>query len=208
MVSDRFDVSKLLPEDRLRGVKLRAARDYKNGNFHRAVAALSKLSWKELDEDSVIYYALALQALSDGEKAIRILHFASRRLNSVILYHYLADSYLRSGYVNEALSVFEEFLCRVTEPVNFARQLLVEYAQVIRMIEGVSNKFRTACERVVSREVFPPPQTDADWFFSGFAFHLLGNNELATQCYHNSSGFSSEYYDKIELTVKAGNYSS
>jgi hypothetical protein len=70
--------------------------------------------------------------------------------------------------------------------------------------KGENTKFQKACERAVNFTEFPPPQSKADCFFIGFAYYLLGRGNLAQHYYDNSSGFSAQYYDEIELTTKAG----
>lgn len=199
-VVDSFDLSKLSLEERIKVITLKGAINYKKDNYYAAIQVFSDLNWNDLDEVAAIYYSLALQASGEIEEAIDVLSFTAARIKSANLYHYLADAYLKADYLKEALSVYENVLCCVDQPSDLARQILIEYAQLIRCIDRVgSNKFREACEKVINFNLFPPPQSKADCFFTGFAYYLLGKKDLARHYYDSSSGFSSEYYDEIEL---------
>ncbi len=50
---------------------------------------------------------------------------------------------------------------------------------------------------------FQNPHTDADWFYAGFAYHLLGKSEVAKNYFEMSSGFAALYYDELELKVES-----
>jgi len=195
-----FDPAQLSAEERLKVITLKAELSYKKGSYGDAIRAFAGLNWNDLDEASTIYYSLALQANGEPEKAIEVLRFVASRTNSTNLYHYLADAYLGVSELKNALSVYEDVLCDVTRPTDFARQILVEYAQIVRVSEGENQRFREACERAVNVNLLPPPQSKADWFFAGFAYHLLGRSELAKHYFDNSAGFSAQYYDELELT--------
>lgn len=197
---DLFDPAQLSAEERLKVTTLKAELSYKKGSYQEAISAFSGLSWNDLGEASAIYYSLTLQANGEPEKAIEVLRFAANRTKSTNLYHYLADAYLGVSDLRNAVSIYEDVLCRVAQPSDFARQILVEYAQIIRVSEGENKKFREACERAVNVKLLPSPQSKADWFFTGFAYHLLGRSDLARHYYDNSSGFSAQYYDELELT--------
>lgn len=204
-VLDGFDLTKLRPEERIRLVTLKGALHYQKGNFFEAIRAFSGLDSQTLDEPSAIYYALALQEHGEFEKAFEILSVVGAKTRSPNVFHHLADAYLKAGDLGSASRVYEDHLCALTEPTDFARQLLVEYAQIIRLVKGdTSAEFRDACERVVDFEVFPPPQSKADCFFIGFAYHLLGKNVLAKHYYAISSGFSVQYYDQLECKTPSG----
>jgi len=197
-VLDGFDLTKLRPEERIRLVTLKGALHYQRGNFREAIRAFSGLDSQTLDEPSAIYYALALQEHGEFEKAFEILSVVGAKTRSPNVFHHLADAYLKAGDLCSASRIYEDHLCVLTEPTDFSRQLLVEYAQIIRLVKGYrSAEFRDACERVVDFEVFPPPQSKADCFFIGFAYYLLGKSDLARHYYSISAGFSVQYYDQL-----------
>ena len=200
-VIDIFDLSNLSAEERLKVMKLKGAVNYKKGNFRAAIEAFGALDWNDLDEASAIDYSLALQESGCDEKALDVLSFAANKIGSSNLYHYLATAYLHGAYVEEALAVYENFLCHLNEPSDLVRQLLVEYAQLLKYIDraGNCNKFRRVCEKAIDFKLFPPPQSKADCFFTGFAYYILGRSELAKHYHEYSADFSAEYYDKIEL---------
>jgi Tetratricopeptide repeat. len=199
-ILDGFDLSELSLEDRIKVITLKGAINYKRGSYYASIRAFRILDWNDLDEASAIYYSLALQESGAGEEALSVLCFAANKIKSTNLYHHLADAYLKDGDLEKALSVYEDVLCSVNNPSDLARQILIEYAQIIRRIYNVgNNKFHEACEKVINFNLFPPPQSKADCFFTGFAYYLLGRKDLAKHYYDNSLDFSSEYYDEIEL---------
>lgn len=197
-VFDLFDEATLTPLERLKVLMLRGAFHYQKHEYGKAIEAFRELDVDQLDEDSATFYALALQENGEIDNAIAVLCSVANRTNSIDIYHYLADAYWIAGDSTMALDIYETHLCTITMPTDYARQLLVEYARRVRTIEGSqSAKARQACERAVDLKVLAPPQSKADFFFAGFAHHLLGKNELARYFFDNSSGFSNEYYDEI-----------
>lgn len=190
----------LTTADRQQLLTIRGVISYKQGDFAGTIAAFSSMRLSDLNETSAIYYAFALADRGFDSHAIEVLENAASRIDSHNLSHHLAHAYLRVGDISAALRVYESKILPLTSPPEFVRQVLVEYAQLIRSIEGLqSKKFREACERAVSFSLLPPPQSKADCFFTGFAFYLLGQNELARYHFQNSSGISNEYYDRLEL---------
>jgi len=203
-VFDRLDMSSLTKEEQLKVLTLKCSIRCRNGKYHEAVRIFSSFDWNDLDEAAALYYSLALQACGYSGLGIEVLQYAANRMGTENLYHHLADAYLKDGYVNEAISVYENFLCRVSTPTDFARQLLVEYAQLIKQTGGSeSRKFREVCERAVNFTQIAPPQSKADCFFTGYAFHLLGQKDLARHYFNNSADFSTHYYDELELKPHA-----
>ena len=201
-ILDIFDLSTLSQEEQLTVITLKGALNYKKGDYARAIRAFGDLEVNDLDEASAIYYSLALQQRGEDQRAIEVLSYVANRLNSINLYHHLASSYLNCSDLNSARTIYEEFLCDITTPSDYARQILVEYAQIIRKVWGdQSPEFRNACERAVNFEVLPHPQSKSDCFFAGFAYYLLGKNDLARHYYVISTGFSTLYYDQLELEI-------
>jgi tetratricopeptide (TPR) repeat protein len=181
-------------------VTLKGALYYRSGNFRDAIRAFSDIDCKNLDEASAIYYSLALQKAGKAEKAFEILSRVAAKTKSINLFHHLADAHLSAGDFDSALHIYKDYLCDLREPSDYGRQLLVECAQIIRLVQGdQSAEFRRACERVVDFEVFPPPQSRADCFFIGFAYYFLGKSDLAKHYYAISLGFSARYYDQLKL---------
>lgn len=197
-VFDIFDNRTAAPEERLKLLTLKGALHYRKREYREAIRIFRDLSVDELDENSAIFYALALKDNGEFENAVDVLFYAANRIKSTNLYHYLADTFWAAGESILALAVFEDFLCVITTPSDYARQLLVEYARMLRTIDGNdSAKARQACERAVDLTLLPPTQSKADYFFIGFAQYLLGNKEAAKFFFDNSSGFSTEYYDRL-----------
>jgi tetratricopeptide (TPR) repeat protein len=200
-VLDGFDLTKLRPEERIRLVTLRGALNFKKGNFLGAIRAFSGLCVEDFDEAACIYYALALQEHGEFEKAFAILKVVGAKTNSPNVFHHLADAFLKAGDFPSALRTYEAHLYEVVQPSDFGRQLLVEYAQLVRIVRGYDcADFRRACERAVNFDVFPLPQSKPDCFFTGFAYYLLGREELARHYYAISQPFSVEYYDRVEAS--------
>jgi tetratricopeptide (TPR) repeat protein len=196
-VLEGFDLTKLSLDERRRLITLKGALHFRSGNFREAIRAFSVIDWNDLDEASAIYYSLALQENDEAEKAFQILSVVGTKTKSINVFHHLADAYLKADELFSASSVYKNHLCDLPAPSDYARQLLVEYAQIVRIIKGDdSAEIRRACERVVNFEVFPPPQSKADCFFTGFAYHFLGNEVLARHYYALSSGFCPQYYDE------------
>lgn len=200
-----FDPKTLSPAERLKVLILKGALHYKNREYARAISVFGELKVEELDETSAIYYSLALQENGRVRQAIDVFAAVANRTRSISLYHYLADTYWSAGEAACAISIYETHLCAITTPADYGRQLLIEYAQMVRAIEGDdSPKARKACERAVDLKIFPPPQSKGDFFFTGFAYHLLGRSELARYFYENSAGFSAEYYDELSYGSAKG----
>ncbi len=197
-VFELFDNATLTPEERIKVLTLKGALHYTKHEPAEAIAVFRELSLDELEESSATFFALSLQESGDFNSAIEVLSSVANRTKSIDLYHYLADAYWNASEYAEALAVYETHLCTITTPSDYARQILVEYARRIRPIEGdESIKARLACERAVDLNILAPPQTKADFFFTGFAHYLLGKIELAKYFFDNSAGFSNEYYDEI-----------
>lgn len=196
---DLFEPSKLSRKEQLSVNTLKAALSYKSGDYFRAIAVFDRLDPNDLDEASAIYFALALQEIGHNVRAVEILSFVADKSKSINLYHHLANAHLNAGELNSALTIYEKFLSDVRTPSDYARQLLVEYAQVIRMVKGDENaEYRKACERAVDFGALALPQSKPDCFFAGFAYFLLGKDHLARHYFGLSSGFSAQYYDQLE----------
>ena len=190
----------LKPEDRQKLIAIRGVIKYKQGDYRGTIAAFGTVRLSDLNETSAIYFAFALVERGLDLQAIDVLENAASRIDSHNLNQHLAHAYLRVGDISASLRVYESKLLPLTAPPEFVRQVLVEYAQLIRSIEGPqSRKFREACERAVNFSLLPQPQTKTDSFFTGFAFYLLGQNEFARYHFQNSNGISNEYYDQLEL---------
>jgi tetratricopeptide (TPR) repeat protein len=195
-----FDDATLSPAERLKLITLKGALHYKNREYGQAITVFRDLRLEELDESATIFYSLALRENGEVANAIHILSSVAERTKSVSLYHYLADTYWNAGESMRALRVYEAHLCLVETPSDYARQLLVEYARMLRTIEGDrSIEARGACERAVDLKVLPLTHSKADFFYLGFAHYLLGKKETARYFFENSLGFSADYYDQIPL---------
>ena len=190
----------LSAEDRTKLLTLRGIIEYKQGRYRSSVESFAQLDHDDLSETAALYYVFALREYGEEYKALEILETTAHRIKSGNLFHHLAHAYLRIGDAPGAAKIYETTLLSIVTPADFARQNLVEYAQVLKLIEGpASVKARKACERAVDFAVFPQPQSKSDCFFTGFAFYLLGNDQFARYFFQASSGFSKEYYDKLEL---------
>jgi len=187
--------------ERLKLSTMRGVISYKQGDYPCTIKAFENLNPDDLNETSSIYYAMALREYGYEERAIEVLKNAAHRIKTNNLYHHLAHAYLRIGATAEALVLYEQTLSLITSPSEFARQVLVEYAQLIKIVQGATTRYREACERVLNFTVLPPPQSKPDFFFTGFASYLLGKHELARFYFQSATGFASEYYDQLELTA-------
>ena len=201
-VLELFDLSKLPAAERMNVFTLIAEAKYKRGDYYGAIRAFDGVDWNELSEAAAAYYALALQASYQHEAAIELLRFTANKLKTPTLYHHLANTYHIVGDIQHCLRIYEDVLWYVQEPISFARQILVEYAQLVRQVKDGAIKARLACERAIDEQVLPNPQTHADWFYAGFAYHLLGQSEIARHYFKKSSDFASSYYDELELKAE------
>lgn len=201
-VLELFDLSNLPAAERMNVFTLLAEAKYKRGDYYGAIKVFDGVNWNELSEAAAAYYALALQDSYQHGPAIELLCFAANKLKTPALYHHLANNYHIVGEVHNCLKIYEDVLWYVHTPISFARQILIEYAQLVRQLKDGSLKARLACERAVDLKVFPKPESDADWFYAGFAYHLLGEVILARHYFDMSSGFSAVYYDELELKAE------
>lgn len=215
-VLGKYDLLKVSDDERIKIIALSGAINYKKGNFFACIDAYKKLRLEDLNEAAALHYSFALREYERDDEAIKVLSFAASKIKSANLYHQLANAHLLVGNVNEALDIYKKFLCGINTPAEYARQILVEYAQIIRYIDNIEAKkffvfrkqnpartdtFNLICGSVIDFNLFGSPQTKADCFYTGFAYYLLGNDQMARHYYDSSSGFSEDYYDEIELTA-------
>lgn len=200
-VLDKFDPPNLSSAERLKIVTLKGIAKYKKGRFPEAVRVFRMLEADELDEAAAIYYALALKEVGYEREAINILNFAAGKIKTANLYHYLADTYLCAGHIQDSLRIYEDVLCSPDNRAKWERQYFVEYARILKSVNKVRNfeKISSACETVLDLNLFPLPQSKEDFFYTGFAHYLLGNYEEARFDYNRSLNFCDHYYDEIEL---------
>lgn len=199
-IGDLLEDKTLSAEDRTKLLILRGIVEFKQRHYRRSIESFAQLDADNLSEAATLYYVFSLRELGEELRALEILENATRKIKSGNLYHHLAYAYLRIGDTSRAVKIYETALWPIVKPPEFARQNLVEYAQVLRIVEGTKSvAAQKACERAIDFAVFPQPQSKADCFFTGFAFYLLGNDQLARFFFQGSSGFSTEYYDQLEL---------
>jgi hypothetical protein len=138
----------------------------------------------------------------------------AERTGSLDLFHCLAGSYLSVGDVDNAINVYR---CLIRDLIrlithrdenransdhnDFARQLLVEFAQLLRMRAGKKDEFFESIDTVVGKKILGAPQTMKAFFFVGFAYHLLGDDRFARHYFDESSGYSEKYYDALEPQI-------
>lgn len=197
-----FDLSQLPAAERMNVLTFIAETRFRRSDFRGAIKVFEGVDWNELSEAAAAYYALALQESYQHGTAIELLRFTANKLKTPALYHHLANIYHIVGDIGSCLKIYEDVLWFESEPTSFARQILIEYAQLVRQVKDGATKARLACERAIDRQLFPGFQTNADWFYAGFAYHLLGKSELAKDYFERSSGFSTSYYDELELKTE------
>ena len=200
-IFEKFDLSKLSPQESLKVINLKGIANYKKGKYDEAIQIFGNLRWDDLDETSALYYSMALRETGSEEKAIDILNFAANKLKTANIYHHLADIFLGVGYVHEAILIYENFLCNPENPNWWCRQFFIEYARILTYIDQVANhsKICEACEKVLDLGLFKPPQSKEDYFYLGYANYLLGKDDLAEYEYQRSAGFCEMYYNEIVL---------
>lgn len=205
----------LTAEQRLKITGIKVALYYKQGKYSSVLDELHHLPWSDLDEPTALNYARALLRLGYEDEGISVLTAVAERTGSLDLFHFLANSYLSLGEVNNAINVYRhlirDLLRLITDPNenransahnDFARQLLVELAQLLRMRAGENDEFFKSCDTVVGDKILGAPQTPKAFFFIGFAFHLLGDSQLARHYFDKSSGYSAQYYDALEPQIQ------
>jgi pentatricopeptide repeat protein len=200
----------LTDEQRLKITGMKVALYYKQEKYFSVLDELEQLAWSDLDEPTAIYYARALLRLGHGEKGISVLTIVAERIGSLNLFHCLADCYLSLGDVDKAIDVYRHLVKLVTGSnknrdsgdSDFARQLLVEFTQLVRMRVGENDEFFKSCDMVVADEIFGVPHTPKAFFFVGFAFHLVGRGELARYYFDKSNGYSADYYNALEPQIR------
>jgi tetratricopeptide (TPR) repeat protein len=199
-VGDLLEDKTLPADDRIKLLVLRGIIEFKQQRYGSSIASFAQLDADDLSETAAVYYVFALREYGEEYLALEVLENAAHRIKSGNLYQHLAHAYLRIGDSARAAKIYESTLLPIVKPPEFARQNLVEYAQVIRLAEGpTSVKAKQACERAIDFSLFPQPQSKSDYYFTGFAFYLLGNDQLARFFFQYSSAYSTEYYDKAEL---------
>ena len=205
----------LTAEQRLKITGMKVALYYKQGKFSSVLDELHHLAWSDLDEPTALYYARALLRLGYEDEGISVLTAVAERTGSFDLFHCLAISYLSLGDVDNAINVYRhlirDLIRLITDPNenransdrnDFARQLLVEFAQLLRMRAGKNDEFFKSCDTVVGDKILGAPQTRKAFFFVGFAFYLLGESQLARHYFDKSSGYSAKYYDALEPEIE------
>jgi tetratricopeptide (TPR) repeat protein len=209
----------LTAEQRLRITGMKVALYYKQGKYSSVLDELEPLPWSDLDEPAALYYARALMRLGHEDEGISVLTAVAERTGSLDLFHCLANGYLSVGDVDNAINVYRDLIRLVTDRNkncgdsdcesradsdhnDFARQLLVEFAQLVRMSVGENDEFFKSCETVIADEILGVPQTRKAFFFVGFAYHLSGCSDLARHYFDKSSGYSAQYYDVLEPQIQ------
>jgi tetratricopeptide (TPR) repeat protein len=201
----------LTAEQRLKITGMKVALYYKQRKYSSVLDELDHLSWSDLDEPTVLYYARALLRLGYEDEGISVLTAVAERTGSLDLFHCLATSYLSLGDVDNAINAYHYLIRLITDPNknransdhnDFARQLLVELAQLLLMRAGENDEFFKSCDTVVGDKILGAPQTPKAFFFVGFAYHLLGDSKLARHYFDKANGYSVEYYDALEPQIQ------
>lgn len=189
------DFTNLSQKDQIKIISTKGFYHFCRGEYQTAVEVFQYLLLKELDEAATLYYFLALEQLEKDYEAIQILAFSADRLQTPKLYHYLADKFMRMGYLSDALAIFENILC---EPEYRTRRFVIDYARTLKGL-NYKKKMREICQMVFDSKNFKGQQlTDEDIYYRGYANYLLGEHKLARFDYE-SSNFSAKYYSEIEL---------
>lgn len=188
------DFSNVSRRDWLKIISIKGFYHYKKGEFETAVEIFQNLAPEELDEIATIYYFLALEELHEDHQATQVLSRSASRLKTPKLYHYLADKFMRMGYLEDASDIFEEVLC---QREFRTRRFAIDYARTLKVL-GDKKKMSEICRLILDSKNFEQTRfTDEDFYYRGFANYLLGEEKLAKFDYESSNHFG-KYYSELE----------
>ncbi|MES2848110.1 MAG: TIR domain-containing protein [Bacteroidota bacterium] len=133
-------------------------------------------------------YSDLLVSLGNAHGARDLLVEYVAYTNDRSFYQRLALLHSKLNNIDAAKEIYENKLC--IPPFN--RQLLVEYALILRKL-GLHSKMKKICTEVIS---LGNPKEPDEWYYHGFAFYLQGQSTEA-RFYYNGCGSSFNYYSNL-----------
>ncbi len=194
-----FNISTITGLELTNIYNIQMALNYRSENFSRIVELFKEMKNKNIQNTtSIVYYHLCQKALLDLKEAENVLLSAiisdeDIKYDKFLLYQYLSDFYLEYNRVSEAILIYEKYLLN---PDQRTRQLMLKYARIFKNI-GEYSKMKEVCEEMLSYKLFSIPNKKEDFYYDGFAWYLLGNEERAKYDYDRSTGFDL-YYSEYE----------
>jgi tetratricopeptide (TPR) repeat protein len=177
-------------DDQVKVANLQAALFSRKGDWRSVIVVLHDIFERKIgDPASAIYLSEAYERRGDASNAMDVLASEAQRLKNTNLYHRLATLYVRLGDPVSALDVYESKLLGVDKR---QRQMLTDYALILRSI-GQHAQADSACRRALD---LGRPENDAESYFRGLAFFLLGRQAEAKMAYEDSKNHG-QYYDRF-----------
>lgn len=190
---DSFKVSELGIDEWIKLYNMKGIAYFKRNEWKSALKIFEFMHKEDkYNYVSVIYQFLAMQRLDKGDAALKILERETDKLHESILYHYLAHTYWKNHRIQEAISIYKNYLLALNPN---SRQYNLELAQLIRNIDY--NEMTSICKKVLNPKYFPLPKSKKDFYYDGFANYLLGEKQRARYDFERSREFSHTYYDNL-----------
>lgn len=185
-----FDLETRPPDDQAKIASLQASLFSRKGDWRAVVITLRDIVDRRIgDAASAIYLSEAYQHRGEVWKAVAVLASEADRLNDWNLYHRLAALHARLGDSFRALEIYEsKLLARRERPW----QMATDYALILRSI-GRYREANEVCRRALT---LPRPESDAETYFRGLAYYLLGRKQEA-HAYFADSRYRGQFYDQF-----------
>jgi tetratricopeptide (TPR) repeat protein len=192
---DVIRLDDLNEENRVRVQNVRMKVLWNSGWHQDALSLLAEMrERKTYNATTVVYGYMIMKEFGQRHAALDLLRYESMNLEDVNLFHHLAHLFVEVGQLSDAIDVFERRICI---PVNNTRQYMIEYARLL-YAAGRQREAQQACLAVLSREHFPLPCDEGDFFYNGYANYLLGNRDRAHYDHERSAGLGYDFYSTYE----------
>ena len=190
----------LWPDDGLCGlINAGEILHFQSGEYDKSVELFDAARRRGIhDTTSVVYAHLSYRKQGEDVAAEKILASAIKesgtnfRIDASVLFYHLAEMALDAGDLAKTLQIYEKHLLR---PQTIIRRFAVRHAQILRRL-GDKKRMRMVCLRMLGGQ-FPAPKTCEDFYYDGFAQHLLGNSERAQYDFERSKQFA-PFYSRCE----------
>jgi tetratricopeptide (TPR) repeat protein len=179
-------------------LNLQQAVRFQNKNYKEIIKSYNEMVKNDQhDSTSLIYCIFSHSALGNYHEAEKCLLAAiekskhtGKRFDQTMLYQQLSDLYLDIGRVEEALEIYRSFLL---QPDRITRPTFIKYARIQRYLKNFDETKRACEQMLLGGKTFPLPISEEDYYFDGFVWFLLGNNERAQYDYERSNSFDIFY---------------
>lgn len=184
-----------LNKDRDTLIKLQAVILFLESKFEKALDTFEHMSNEGFssDTDAQIYAYFCSLELGDTDKAFQLLQKINTADTDPETMAFVAKQSFRFQEFEQAIRIYQQLLSNKN---TATREYMVSLARIHKHL-GEQEKMRSLCKQVLNKRQFGLPQTEQDFYFTGFAQYLLGNHDRAEYDHERSDGYDA-YYDQYE----------